>query len=58
MKVADHFHKESEGDTESGEDIIVCNKMHFNPKQGRNDSFNTIRDTITNLPLNSYIKKR
>lgn len=55
LKVAEHFYKESESDTES-EENIVRNKSFFNPKNGKNDILNTVCDTLNNLPLNSNIK--
>lgn len=54
LKVAEHFYKESESDTES-EENIVRNKSFFNPKNGKNDILNTVCDTLNNLPLNSNI---
>lgn len=55
LKVVEYFYKESESDIEL-EENIVCNKLFFNLKNGKNDILNIVCDILNNLFFNSNIK--
>ena len=53
LKLAEFFHSEDGSDDIPEEKDLLRNKSKFNPKKGRNNTLDTVCETLQTLPLDS-----